>query len=386
MIAATLFAVLLAILMRSIQEGVYDGQITSMASFHTGLIQLQNPQFEKEKSLDYTLSLSDDISDILESNPNITGYTPRIENFILASSEEITKGIMITGTDPEKEDQMTGLSSKVVEGSYFKNNEDGLLIGKDLASYLKTSPGDTVVLIGSGYHAQTAVGKYPVAGILNLGAPKLNQNMVYLPLKATQTLFSAPDMATSIAINLTKRSKTMDTQAALQDQLNGKDLVVKNWQQLMPELVNSIKADRGGGQIILFVLYIIIGFVVYGTLLMMLSERKREFSTMIAIGMKNKLLAYILLAESIIMTLLGAVLGGLVSIPFTEWLYRSPIKLSGNTAKAYAQVGFEPMITAVTSPSIIGKQAIIVGVMALLLSIYPMIKLMKTDALDGLRN
>ena len=385
MIAATLFAVFLAIIMRSVQEGVYERQIQNMVSYYSGYLQIQNPAFAEEKSIDNGLLFDQSLEKKILAIAEVTAYSPRIESFVLASSEEVSKGVMITGSDPELENRLTGLKKRVTEGQYFTSDSDQLMIGKGLAKYLKVKPGDTLVFYGAGYHAATAVGKYPVGSLLEFGAPQLNENMIYMPLKASQQLFSAPEMATTVAVNLESRKDMKKVQHLLQQGISETGNEVKNWEEIMPELVNSIEGDRESGKIMLYVLYMIIGFVIYGTLIMMISERKREFSMLVAIGMKNKVLSLTLLVECVIMTAIGSVLGGLLSIPVTSWLQHSPVKLEGGAGKAYEQVGFEPVITAVTDPALISSQTWVVAIMSIVLSIYPMFKLLKMEPLEGLR-
>ncbi|UBM60357.1 FtsX-like permease family protein [Marinilongibacter aquaticus] len=385
MIAATLFAVFLAILMKSVQEGAYDLQIQNLVSYHSGFLQIQNEAFEEDKSLDNGLFFDEGLAQKIQETKGISAYTPRIESFILASSKEITKGVMLTGTNPTNENQLTGLEKRVIEGKYFSSGSDALMLGKGLAKFLKVGVGDTLIFYGSGYHASTAVGQYPITAILEFGAPQLNENMIYMPLKACQELFGAPDLVTSVALNLNSRRDMRKVQTALEKSLKGTDNTVKNWEEMMPELVSSIEGDRASGSIMLGILYMIIGFVIYGTLLMMINERIREFSMLIAIGMKNKLLSATLLIECIIMTFIGAVLGSVLSLPITNWLHHSPIKLEGGAGKAYEQVGFEPVITAITRFDIVASQTYLVAIMSLLLSVYPMIKVLKINALDGMR-
>lgn len=385
MIAATLFAVFLAIIMRAVQEGAYGLQIDNLVTYYSGYLQIQNPAYDEEKSIDNALFFDNELEDQIKSIPEITSYTPRIESFALVSSAEVSKGVLITGSDPDLEEKLTGLKRRVKEGTYFRKGSESLMIGKGLAKYLKAGIGDTLVFYGAGYHATTAVGKYPVGAILEFGAPQLNDNMIYMPLEAAQTLFGAYDMATSVAINIAHPKEMNEVQQELQNAIAESGNTVKNWKEMMPEVINSIEGDRASGKIMLGVLYMIIGFVIYGTLLMMISERTREFSMLIAIGMKNKFLSLTLLLECIIMTVIGALLGSLLSIPITSWLHNSPIKLTGGAGKAYEQVGFEPVVTAITDPSVIGSQTMLVAVMSIILSLYPMLKLLKMEPLAGMR-
>ena len=52
-------------------------------------------------------------------------------------------------------------------------------------------------------------------------------------------------------------------------------------------MVQSIEADNVSRIIILAILYIVIGFGVFGTVMMMTMERRKEFAVMISIGMQK---------------------------------------------------------------------------------------------------
>ena len=59
---------------------------------------------------------------------------PRIESFGLAAYKEQSRGALIVGVDPASEDQLSDLSTRVVEGSFLKNGD--VLLTSGLAGYL----------------------------------------------------------------------------------------------------------------------------------------------------------------------------------------------------------------------------------------------------------
>ncbi len=52
---------------------------------------------------------------------------------------------------------------------------------------------------------------------------------------------------------------------------------VMDWEELSPELVQSIEIDNASGIIMLGILYIVIAFGIFGTIMMMTAERVKEF-------------------------------------------------------------------------------------------------------------
>lgn len=110
--------------------------------------------------------------------------------------------------------------------------------------------------------------------------------MVYLPLKLSQQLLSLENKVTSISILLTNPKKLDTVQKNLKKILRN-NYEIMTWEEMMPELVQIIQLDSVSGIIMLAILYIIITFGIFGTLMMMTAERTREFGIIISIGIKK---------------------------------------------------------------------------------------------------
>ena len=82
-------------------------------------------------------------------------------------------------------------------------------------------------------------------------------------------------------------------------------------------------------------LYLIIGFGVLGTLIMMTTERRKEFGVMIAIGMQKKKLGLIVSIEMLMMGVVGAIAGVIGSLPVIAYLVKNPIRFTGESAKMF---------------------------------------------------
>ena len=108
-----------------------------------------------------------------------------------------------------------------------------------------------------------------------------------------------------------------------------------DWKEMNPELVQQIQSDQAGGYIMLGMLYLIVGFGVLGTLIMMTTERRKEFGVMIAVGMQKKKLGLILTIEMLLMGVVGAASGILGSIPVIGYLVKNPIRFTGEYAEMF---------------------------------------------------
>jgi len=383
-ISSILFAVVIALATRSMQLGSYKRMIANSVSFYTGYIQIHTAGYWEKRSLDQTFIASDSLLSAVARVKNVTLAAPRRESFALASAGNLSNGTLFLGVDPEKEDQLTSLKKRVVAGEYLEENDQGVLMAEGLAQELHLSVGDTVVFISQGYHGMTAAGKYPVRGLVKFPTPDLNNRMTCLSLPAAQTFFSAPGRVTSLAVMIPDQDLLPATVAALKQQFDS-DYEVMGWNELIPELVNAIEFDNSQGIIMLIVIYMVVGFGILGTVLMMTLERMREFGMLIAVGMNRARLRLVVALETLFLSLFGVVCGTIVGFPVILYYYYHPIRFSGDYEKYMLEYGLEPVMPFALDPSIFGFQALAVLVIALLVAIYPVWRIGKIEPTTALR-
>lgn len=385
-ITSVFIAVLLSILMQSMQHGSYERMIHNVSGFFMGYIQVQQKDYWEEQTVDNSLSASDSLRQLIRSVENVETVAPRLQAFALAAGEDKTRAAMVMGIDPEAEQGLMQPNNKLIEGSYFAStNEPSILIGKGLAKYLELSVGDSLVLLGGGYHGSSAAGKYLVKGVVSYGLPELNNNLVFLPIGSMQQFLMAPERLTAYALTIDKINKLEETHEQLSSSLPA-ELNVMTWQEMMPELIQTIEADSAGNVIVLAVLYMVVGFGILGTVLMMSAERKYEFGVLVSIGMQRGKLALTVFLELILIALIGVSTGALLAIPVVLYFHYNPMELTGEAAKAIEDMGFEAVIPFSTNPSLFTDQALTILILTLLVSLYPLIHIFRLDPVNSMRD
>lgn len=387
--ASILFAVLLAAFMQSIQKGAWDRMVDNVVNFYFGYVQIHSKGYWEEQSLEKAFPMESALSDLPLQVPQIQALVPRLESFALAAHGEKTTGILVVGTDPLAEDNMTGLRKKLIEGNYFGADEDAVLLAQGAAENLQIKTGDTLVLISQGYHGANAAGKYVVKGIVKFGSPELNKQMVYLPLQTAQHFFGAPGLLTSLAVKIGEKQEASVAIDRLREKLDtAQTYEVMGWEELMPELVEAREVDTAGNVIVLLILYVIIAFGIFGTILMMTKERSYEFGVLLAIGMKRHSMGFMVWLETVFLGLLGAVAGMIASLPLIYYFYVHPIdfgKFSKDMATAYEKFGFEPIFPAALDAGIFLQQALVVLAITSVMAIYPLIKIKTLRPVEAMR-
>jgi ABC-type lipoprotein release transport system permease subunit len=383
--ASIFFAVILSVLASSLKDGIFNNLVKNVVSFYTGYVQVHKKGYWDEQILDNSFKSSTQTERKILKDNNVSAITSRLESFALASSQELTKGSLVVGIDPEKENQITLLKSKLIKGSYLKNNEQAVLLADGLAKKLKLGVKDTILLIGQGYHGALAAGKYLIKGTVKFGSPDLNDKALFMPLATAQEFYSANGMVSSYVLSLKNTKDFQNTYLAVADALDPTSFEVLTWEQMMPEIKQHIEADSNNMKYVQGILYLLICFGIFGTLLMMMVERKFEMGMLVAIGMKKSKLMFLLLFESLFTVFTGCLLGIICSIPLVYYLKIYPIRMGGETAKAYEKFGFEAIFPTSTEASIFIYQGLTVLVIGLILSLYPIYKVLILNAVTAMK-
>lgn len=384
--ASILFAVLLASFMESLQKGAWSNMIGNVVNFYVGYAQVHQKGYWDDQSLDKAIPFTDTLKNIPQQVPQVKNVLPRIESFALASTGTTTTGVLVVGVEPVIENKMTQLQTRITKGTYFNADDQAALVAEGIAANLNLEVGDTIVLVSQGYHGVNAAGKYPVKGIIHFGSPELNKQMVYLPIKEAQWFFGAEGLITSLALQIERPGEVAKAVKAVKSKLNRNEYEVMDWEELLPDLVQAKALDSAGNYIVYFILYLIIAFGIFGTILMMTKERSYEFGVLVAIGMRRLRLSATVWIEVVILGLLGAAAGILCSIPVVAYFHTHPIHFSGEYAAAMERYGFEPIFPALFNPQIFLAQAITVFIITAVLALYPLYKIGKLEPVEAMRD
>jgi len=382
--ASVFFAVILALLMRSMQTGYYDYMIDASVRMYTGYIQVHGKDYWEKRSLEESMVTNADQINKLKNINGVQLIVPRFETYSLISHGNKTKVVQITGIDPQLETKLTDLKKKIVSGLYLSDSSKGIVLAQGLAEILKVEVGDSLVIYGQGYHGVTAAAQILIIGIVKFTLPELNKSFSYLSLSYAQWLFSAPERLTSLSIMIDNPKDLDRIKSDIQKVFNDK-YEVMDWEELSPELIQSIQIDNASGIIMLGILYIVIAFGIFGTIMMMTAERVKEFGILISVGMKKWKLALVSIYETLFISFIGVFAGAIISIPILLYFKANPIPLTGEMADAIMAWGFEPILPFAVYPGMFFAQIWTVLAIAMVSALYPVLFIRKLKPVEAMR-
>ena len=359
--------------------------INNAVKLSTGHVQIHKSGYWEDKSLNNSIKYNKELERKISSNKNVAFFIPRLESFALVSSGKHTKGALVVGTIPTKEIELYDYPSKIVKGRYLRNDDNSVALGYKLAKYLHVNVGDTIVMLGQGYHGITAAWQFPVCGLINLPLEDLNKQIVIMPLKLAEFYYGAEGRVTSVSIMLRDNEKMEKTISELKNAL-GNNYEVMSWKELNPEMVQAIESDNLGGVIVLGILYMVIGFGVFGTMMMMTYERRKEFAVMVSLGMRRTVLLKMLSWETIILGIFSSLLGFVIIFPILYYLHLHPIPLTGEIADSLRAFGVEPILPFSIKADIFINQFATVAVIVVFAALYPLLTVLRFNVIKALRS
>ena len=380
-------ALFLIIFMRALQFGFYDNLIKTVVESYAGYVEVHAKGFWDNQNLENSMVVDNELIKNIESVNGVENTVERLQSFSLISTGEKTRGGVINGVVIEDEQKITDWNKNIIDGS-FQLERNEIIIAKGIAEYFDLQIGDSLILYGQGYRGMMAAGKYPVKGIIDLKNPNLNKLGIFMTLESARDYVSSDNISTHIIIDKRQYYSEDKILNDLESTLSS-DYEVMTWKETLPEIEQTITADSAGGLIMAFILYIIVVFGMFGTVLMMTEERKYEFGVLISIGMSRIRLFSIILVETVILSMIGVVLAILVTYPISYYFYLNPINivtLMGEGADVMIEeFGFDPVVPFSISLDIPFSHALIIFTFSLLISVYPAIRIFRLNPVKSMK-
>ena len=227
-----------------------------------------------------------------------------------SSSESFTMPITVMGFDAATENPtlMNGTTMEIVEGSYFTSDvADVMVVGQDLADKNSLSVGDTVDIEGT---------SVTVIGIYDSGT-SFGNNMLIMPVDTVESLFGI-DGVTSVTVQA--------------DDVNNVDAVVSSIREIFPTnvadvttaqdmyaCINDSVTNAGSTSTIgMIVAFSVAAVVVLFSVVLMMRQRVKEIGILKAIGASNRQIGFQFTLETLAVSLVGAIIGALVTYPLAQ--------------------------------------------------------------------
>ena len=162
------------------------------------------------------------------------------------------------------------------------------------------------------------------SGIFSISS-EVDKELIILPIRKMQELLEYEDEVSGVEIRLTEGTDTKELKR-LQKEISrqlGPEFKVKDRFQQNESLYKMMKYEKAAIYMILIFIIIIIAFNIFGSLSMLIIEKRPDIETLRCMGAKERLIRNIFILEGWMISLCGLAAGLVVGISFSllqQWL------------------------------------------------------------------
>ena len=383
---AMIFSNTLLVFMISLQFGSYDMMINNTLRMFSGQAQIQREGYLENQKMRQDVAGIRALASTVRDRFPAMNVAARANAFVLLSSEQRSFATQVVGVEPSFEPGVSTIPGLLSQGRYLQDADAAeIVIGSVMARNLKIGVGEDLTFLGSGKDGSFAAGVVKVVGIFNSGSQDLDRSLAQMPLVYFQDAFAMEGSGHVIALalddldELPYRLESLRAELAAQD-----DIVVLDWETLMPGLKQAIQADFTSAWFMYGVLIILVAFSVLNTQLMSVLERTREFGVIMALGIKPRRLALLVVLETLLMAALGLLIGVLLGAVVAGYLSQAGFAYPGMD-----ELGAKFNMPSVIYPSFDALSLLlgptVVFVFCLFAAIYPALKLYGLRPVEAMR-
>lgn len=280
--------------------------------------------------------------------PEIEFYSTHVVTAGAGEFEGSTSSSLLIGVGPNEMDATT-IDDNIKSGSFLSfMRDDEVVIGLGLADALKGYPydddtvtaGDTVTVTGEDGIRRP----FFVQGIIDTKNFYSNYNF-YTTQTAAQTMIGSGEKISEVIVRLYDISEIATVMDKLKNQ--GIQAHIATWREPAGYIESIVSGIGIFLQIIAFV-SILVGAVITGAILFVHTERKRRHIGILkALGTSTRFIVALFLTESMILSVIGILFGGLLYSGLYQYFKLNPVEILIGDLKPLFDIRLVVIATAV---------------------------------------
>jgi len=325
------------------------------------------------------------LSDILNNQPEVEAFSPRIKFGGMFSTFVETTNIRLNGVYPDQEFKTIPLLPSRIIGGQKTLNKGEILVPDLLARGMKVNVGDTVVIVATNKDGSVNGKQFRVSGVLeSVSGPGGRDGYIHIE-DAMETLRMDEMEISEVAIRLKHFGQLHTFSEKLEGLLSGEVnkegkpiFEVHTWEKLSP-FYNIARMIDVMSFFIKLMLIAVVLISIMNVMIMAVYERIREIGTIAAIGTLPGKILSMFLVEGFCLGAIGAVAGNILGIILILILNRIGITFDFGMQKGL-------VLSATIAPGDVLVISFIVILISVIASLQPAFKASRMEPIKALRH
>ncbi|THF65504.1 ABC transporter permease [Pseudothauera nasutitermitis] len=327
----------------------------------------------------YLIDQPEQLAARIQALPEVDEVAARLNFAGLINNGRRDLAIIGEGVEPDKEGRL-GTYLRITAGRQLTDADRfGILLGQGVAHSLGLAPGDAATLVMNTADGALNTLDFEVVGVFQSFSKDFDARAVRIPLAAARELMFTPG-ANLLVVTLQRTEDTAAAHAAIGALLDPAQLEARDWRQLSDFYDKTVQLyDRQFGVLQWIILFMVL-LSVANTVNMSAFERLGEFGTLQALGNRRRDVFRLIVAENLLLGLLGAALGVVTGITLALAISAVGIPMP---PPPNANVGYTAFIRVVPATVLL---AFLIGFAATVLAaLFPARRVSATPVVEALR-
>jgi lipoprotein-releasing system permease protein len=250
---------------------------------------------------------------------NLVSYSPFVESEAIVYFSKVTIGSVIFSVKDDFFDGMliSGPGHREVaageqlalSNQLMKNDEVELLSAWDIVTSASTAP---------------KIRTFKIRDLVRTGTYARDLKYMYVNIDDAMNYFTpVKGSPTGVALLCKRPADITRMESRLKDLLSGfSNLKIETWKDRNSRVFYSLKLERIAMMITLFFIVMVASFSIVVSLVLMVESKRRDFTILISMGLKRKVLRRVVLVIALIKGVLGALVGGVLGTLFCYLLHK----------------------------------------------------------------
>jgi putative ABC transport system permease protein len=380
-----------AIVSDGFMSGMTDQRVNAAIANETADIQIHNPQFLLNGEMQYRIPEAGQMAEKIRTLHEVKGVSVRMKTQAMAASANAGTGITLFSVSPVDERKVSDLYKHIIQGQYLSEKQKiPVVIGQKLSHKLDLGIGDKLIVTMTDSSGTITNSAFQITGIYKTANDRFDAASVFVNKKDLAKAIGYPSASgDEIAIRLNDSRMTPLVMKKLgqifRQQVQKKQIVIQSWDEIQPLLKSMVAMMNYFSYLFLIIILAALAFAIINTMLMAVMERTREIGMLMALGMnKNKIFSLIML-ETVLLSIVGAVLGLLISLFIIHHYATYGFDLS-SVASGLNYIGYSSRIFFRVNTDFYIMSIILVALIAVLSSISPALKALKLQPATAIRD
>lgn len=350
------------IFMTALTRGMVDQMIIDSIAVLPGHVQVHHPDYADDPSISNRIPYPDADLKSKFGVAEIKAWASRVRVPAIITSERESRGVTLMGVDPAAERDISFFDYDQVDGRFLESTTDnGIVIGKRLADILETEVGKRVVLMSQDPDNDIADRGFRVVGLYSASTRAVEEAYAYIGKTTAQEMLHIEDATTEIVFLGDDYRNVEPLYEAVTVELDD-TVSVRRWSEIDTYLGIMMGVMDGFVLIWVVVIFLALSFGLVNTLVMAVFERVREIGLMLALGMKPSSILGQIIIESMLLLVLGLVLGNFLAwatiVPLQDGIDISIVsegmEMWGASSMLYPKLNASDMILSSTVVLLLG--------------------------------